>query len=1156
MIERDSRLRIVLAILCGWAGPLAAQDESPEATQPAEVLEWTEGLEAGLTSGREGGKPVLVRAGGSFCLWCRKLEAEMQDPKVQAALASWTLVEIDVEKHSQDAERLGVSAVPALRVLTPGGRVLDRRDGYLPSDELIGWLNEQSQQAAQAARLDRVLFGQNEPQSNELPAILAAFADRDPAIREAAVRRLLPFPQQAAGPVVASLAQGNLSTRLTSLELLKAWKAPHEGLDPWRPESINDARVETLERWAEEIGSSVPDEPLETPMSLSPAQQATVRQEIETLLALDDEQEASAAAHRLLRYGPLVKPLVLEKAATVEEDRDRRRLRALRYRLAADDRLMLEWAHGIERLASLDTETRRQATLELAKRATSTEESLLVELFGDPDTFVRETALTGLKNLSSASSSDALLVLLDDPEPSVRAAVLKQLGDNMPPRLAERIAEYATTEADSDLVVHALRALKSQAAKVQTPLMKLLDHESWRVRAEATEILGKVLAQIQEQARYSSDEPEDSEVDSALADALAQRLDDEDGFVASRAIVAIREGAPDQLSVDRLRSLSDRHPALVSVIVETLVESSVSGDVEQLLSEFLAAKQPNARAAAILGLVRLGNTDMEEPVRNALHDPETEVRTAAAQAIYLTFQRSRPDDSQMPGRPAQEMDRFGGPPGWDEPGVPEPTLLGSVLDFFSGGGAEPEVPPAAEEAPEADVEPMSEDDSSFEWPLMPETVTVEPQPEIDALIVNRRLEPWDRWILDYRAGRKSLRPEWTASLVSDLLPLIAADRPREERLHAALALVPQGHQEQAVPVLMELAESSPEQIPEIASALAWLPWRERYPLYEHLRPLTNSSAGHNKLLMSIGQVADERLADIAWTELARDKPDLTTIQSLMNLVTLAHFGPQSPYSFSQDQELPVEDVPPSVQTLIEKAESGTDWQRFVATLVLAGRHASLAIPAAEKLVEDAQVPVIRRDALRVVFMLSEPHATIERAVEMIESRDLELAPVAVTAIALPGQRNNYLEDSQLWLRISYSSSYSGNQPALPSPLDGLSADSLRHILHESDDLQTRAFATYLLAVQGDTPDLTPLVEFYRDQEYFNSSLAQNVYKAIALTNRSEHVPLLQEIYEILKEESSYTVSDFYWSIRLMDAPGVPELRAQIRSEMGRQITSY
>src|SRR5262249_31065601 len=152
----------------------------------------------------------------------------------------WTLVAFDPEKAPADARKQLVVGIPALRVLSPAGRILAKHDGYLPADQLIAFLRKHHTDAAgQPSDVARAGVG----------GLADALKDRDPLVREAAVRGLL--SQGTAAPrVVEVFRQGGLQARLAALELLREWQAPVADLDPWQPQTLTAPRLAELERWA------------------------------------------------------------------------------------------------------------------------------------------------------------------------------------------------------------------------------------------------------------------------------------------------------------------------------------------------------------------------------------------------------------------------------------------------------------------------------------------------------------------------------------------------------------------------------------------------------------------------------------------------------------------------------------------------------------------------------------------------------------------------------------------------------------------------------------------------------------------------------------------------------------------------------------------
>ena len=185
------------------------------------------------------------------------------------------------------------------------------------------------------------------------------------------------------------------------------------------------------------------------------------RSDIAKLLTAD-ATEVEAIGARLARYGAALLPEVREQRQSAETDKSRERLDWLRYRLVASDALALKWPNGLTKLAATDAQARRDAASELPSVATSGDEGLLIELFGHVDPLVRELSLKALQGVGGARANAELTRLLADPEPNVRAAVLKQMAEKPTPKLVPQIAAYIAQEKDSDLVVYAVRLLRSE----------------------------------------------------------------------------------------------------------------------------------------------------------------------------------------------------------------------------------------------------------------------------------------------------------------------------------------------------------------------------------------------------------------------------------------------------------------------------------------------------------------------------------------------------------------------------------------------------------------------------------------------------------------------------------------------------------------------
>ncbi|HXE51798.1 MAG TPA: HEAT repeat domain-containing protein, partial [Tepidisphaeraceae bacterium] len=499
-------------------------------------------------------------------------------------------------------------------------------DGYMTASELAAWLDGHAKPSGTGAGAE--LTSSGAPDAAALDRIIEQLPDRDPLVHEAAVRRLMPYPDEAAPKVVTAFASGDLRLRLAAGELLVAWKAPVDALDPWRPETFTPAALDALKQWAGRKHAPPPAE------ALSSQDLEIARHDLTAMLQTTDPTEVNSARERLARFGPALLPELYRALKSAATDQDRERLAALRYRVVATEALALQWPGGFDRLASTDAQERRQALAELGSHVTANDSPLLMELFSDPDEYVRETSLRLLQSIGGEGIPRGLVRLLHDPEPNVRAAVLKQLAETPDPQMVPQVVQYVAAEKDPDLIVYCIRFLREAGGKQAIDcLLSLLNHPSWRVRAEAAEGLGVIIGRNS----VPSAQPQAAQAD--IYAAMIKLLDDPDGFVVSRAL-GVLKNAQVPSAIKAVAKVADRRPELAPEVVKTLGQQSNDATAQAVLRRFLSHKDPGVRAAS---LTALGTNATTDEVLSALRDSEPRVRMAAATIVDELLEQRRPD---------------------------------------------------------------------------------------------------------------------------------------------------------------------------------------------------------------------------------------------------------------------------------------------------------------------------------------------------------------------------------------------------------------------------------------------------------------------------------------------------------------------------------
>ena len=132
---------------------------------------------------------------------------------------------------------------------------------------------------------DDALMDAGEPSATAVVRLVKQFQQRNPALREAAIRRLLAYPNVARPAVLKAFREGSLAARLAAMEVLEHWKAPLAELDPWRPETFTEERLARVGA----MGASKRSPAINRRRKeLSDEQLAAARRQIERMLVADE----------------------------------------------------------------------------------------------------------------------------------------------------------------------------------------------------------------------------------------------------------------------------------------------------------------------------------------------------------------------------------------------------------------------------------------------------------------------------------------------------------------------------------------------------------------------------------------------------------------------------------------------------------------------------------------------------------------------------------------------------------------------------------------------------------------------------------------------------------------------------------------------------
>lgn len=1113
---------LLLVVFATWTG--AAEPEQPEAaTADKTFVKWRASLVEGFAAAQSGRAPIVVRVGADWCAFCREQEPILAQNVVQSELRRWIPVSLDVDASPDDAESLAVASIPAFRLLTPSGQLIASHDGLMQAAELVQWLQLHYDEAA--VIIGEELLAEGPPDAEAVGRLLQDFQHRDPIVRQAAIRQLSPYPGAAAHRVIEMFPGASLASRLTALDLLGEWKAPIGGIDPWLPESVTEERLAALTVWARDIDPAAA-RTAEEQRPLAGDELADVDSTMRRMIGADPA-EAAALREQLARYGRRLLPTVYAALAKEESDVARVQLTALRYRLVAAPDLVLRWPGGLERLADLVLPTRVAAADELAERAKAADEPLLLELFSDPAPLVREISLRALQHVGGSNASSALIRLLEDPDPNVRAAVLKQLGEHPAPGLVGSISKYIAKEADHDLVVHAVRLLREAPGNAGLETLKsLLDHPSWRVRAEAAEAVGKAAAEQTDDASKANNYV-----------ALIDLLDDEDSFVVSRAVESL-VGADLVTAVEPLVAAAEKHPDIAPNVVAALSQGAKQRTkalphIRKFCQHPLAA----VRAAAVTGLCAQAPEDAVEEFRAATLDADALVRIAAADTLFklittsldARLTRSTPNYFGFSGRFGRKF--------WSS--VSARSLgLPAVLpaDTTSQQEAVRDDPVQADETAEADSDgppapPQSDSARQRRKAALDASAPEEPEPEAEqALQVFRRGERRPTWLSDYA---EAVTPLLSASGVDERL---AAARPL-----AILTGSP------ALEILQNSAQD-PALHGRVAEGLPYLLWPERVDLFRRIIETTWSDDMLTTAARSLVHLADHRAAAELWRLLSRDKLGAAAVDGLLYPLRTAYFGS----SYVNADQITDSQRELALKETATVLANGGRWQRTAALVLRYDFDEEAASESARALLADTAIdPQLRADAYALLLRTDRSDTSMQNAVEGLSSTDAGLVQLALGVLTYGPDSVTKLPSGLELANGTYSRSHDQQQEkaGLPEPPHGLTVAAVRPLL-SADNAEIAAQAGYLLVLLGEPEGFAPLRKYWESAGRENTALTQMFYRAVALQDDAAFLPTLEEIYTHMHTHGDGDLRDFYWSIRGMTDRRAAALRKKMRDEVG------
>ena len=415
------------------------------------------------------------------------------------------------------------------------------------------------------------------------------------------------------------------------------------------------------------------------------------------------------------------------------------------------------------------------------------------------------------------------------------------------------------------------------------------------------------------------------------------------------------------------------------------------------------------------------------------------------------------------------------------------------------------------------------------------------------------VEVQDKWLADFHEGKG--RPAWADNLIEPLEEMLASES-LEEQIAAAAVLVPLGRADEMIPLLMELTQEKPEFADAVAGALPWIASDQRLQIFHEWRETHKPEMQQiSRFLTSFQGMFDPRIEEILWKML--DEEDVSGDMVLYGIHELLQ-----PYYFVDEFVYNRRSAPPArvrtelVEKLTTRAATGSEYQRLLAMAMLVSVDTAKAREIAAMLDADESLrEELRRDAFQV-RLLTQPNAKSrgELAVETLKRRDSMRSKLAIRALVSEEDYSFQILRRNIYLNVPESGFVPSGQRSSQAVPPGIELESLRPLLEDENE-EIAAYAGYFAVLLGDAGGMVPLLKYWEKVKDMPSVMWDDgsakvlVYRAVAVLDDPQYMPVLREIYGSLDE---YRVRDFYWSIRGMTGAEILELRREMREKYGME----
>ncbi|MDT8391434.1 MAG: HEAT repeat domain-containing protein [Lentisphaeria bacterium] len=509
------------SIICA-AGLLlsAVCQANPEAKPQAD---WFSAISDAIAAKPDSQLPLLLFFWTPEARWDTRMRRILTDAEQLTELLNGFIpVSLKMPANQQVADAYGIRKTPALVVVSPSGKIIAARAGFLDTAGCREFLLQALGPVGQAIAVDELshaltTLARGDEDIPDTGWIQLFVGMGNPAFRQEIRKRLLLLEKFPAAQCVNHLTHPRLSVRLGALELLEE-KAGHSfGFDPWLPSSAGSVLAHSRwEAWSENPGDS-DEEPLYAAISLKDVSQCLED------LSSTDWGRAARARRSLFSGGDGTVAAVgayLEKHPELSPGLVQL-LREVQFAACLQKAPAVDGERLARQLAFGDLDARLAAIPELEK-ARLAAVPILRDLLTSSDPLIREAVADSLGEIGGNTAVEVLGDhLQNEKDVDVIVTIATRLGKTKTKRSMLTL-NHLLRRDDEEIRVAALEALSNfeSSLEISDDILACLDDTSWRVRATAVACLGNSgLKQV--------------------VGHIVPYLSDEDAFVRSSAVAAL-----------------------------------------------------------------------------------------------------------------------------------------------------------------------------------------------------------------------------------------------------------------------------------------------------------------------------------------------------------------------------------------------------------------------------------------------------------------------------------------------------------------------------------------------------------------------------------------------------------------------------------------